>query len=356
MRLLICAGGTGGGVYPALTVSETLSKAGHQLLWVGSEGSMDASLVERTGIPFQAIPAAGVHGVSLRKLPGNLQKLARGYQASKKILKEFQPDALLFTGGYVAIPMAFAAIGKKSLLFVPDLEPGLALKVLSYFAKQIAVTAEESRRFFSNQGKVYVTGYPLRDNLKKWNKANGQKYFKFDPKVPTLLFLGGSSGARSINNAVLANIDNLIKKYQVIHLTGRLDWDRVYKETRHLNNRYQAFNYLHEAGAAEAAADLVISRSGASCLGEYPYFGLPAVLAPYPYAWRYQKVNADYLAERDAAVILEDAALNKNLQETIDAIFEEEGRLEKMSQAMKNLAVNDAAEKIANLITKMVEG
>jgi len=112
VRLLICAGGTGGGVYPALTVSEILNHKGHTLLWVGSEGGMEKELVERAGLPFQAIPAAGVHGVSLKKLPGNLSQLWKGYHRSKQILKEFDPDVLLFTGGYVAIPMALA--GKKT--------------------------------------------------------------------------------------------------------------------------------------------------------------------------------------------------------------------------------------------------
>jgi UDP-N-acetylglucosamine--N-acetylmuramyl-(pentapeptide) pyrophosphoryl-undecaprenol N-acetylglucosamine transferase len=342
-------------VYPALTVSKTLSKSGLQLLWVGSEGGMEASLVERVGIPFQAIPAAGVHGVALAKLPRNIRRLVSGYQAARKILAAFQPDVLLFTGGYVAIPMALAARGRKSLLFVPDIEPGLALKTLSRFANKIAVSAEESRKFFSNQRKINVTGYPLRDELKKWDKASGLQFFNFDPEIPTILFQGGSSGARSINQAVLGILEKLLEQFQVIHLTGNLDWETVSKHTEHLGSRYRAFSYLHEAGAALSAADLVVSRAGASCLGEYPYFSLPAVLIPYPYAWRYQKVNADYLAERGAAVILNDADLGGDLLPTIERIFAEEGKLAKMNQAMSALRHTDAAEKIAALITEMVE-
>jgi len=342
-------------VYPALTVSKTLSKSGHQLLWVGSEGGMEASLVERAGIPFEVIPAAGVHGVAIAKLPGNIYRLVSGYQAAKKILAKFQPDVLLFTGGYVAIPMALAARGRKSLLFVPDIEPGLALKTLARFASIIAVSTEESRKFFSNQKKVNVTGYPLRDELKNWDKARGLAFFKFDHTIPTILFQGGSSGARSINQALLGILDKLVEHYQVIHLTGNLDWETVSEQTAHLGSRYKAFNYLHEVGAALAAADLVVSRAGASCLGEYPYFSLPAILIPYPYAWRYQKVNADYLAERGAAVILDDAKLGQELLPTIGQIFSEEGKLAKMSQAMASLRQTDAAEKIAALISGMVE-
>ena len=342
-------------MYPALTVSKTLSKSGHQLLWVGSEGGIEASLIERAGIPFEAIPAAGVHGVALANLPGNIRRLVSGYQASRKILAKFQPDVLLFTGGYVAIPMALAARSRKSLLFVPDIEPGLAIKTLARFASIIAVSTEESRKFFSNQKKVVVTGYPLRDELENWDKASGLEFFKFDPSFPTILFQGGSSGARSINQVVLAVAEKLIEKYQVIHLTGNLDWETVSQLTAQLGSRYRAFNYLHEVGAALAAADLVVSRAGASCLGEYPYFALPAILIPYPYAWRYQKVNADYLAERGAAVILNDAALGQELLPTIEQVFSVEGKLAKMSQAMADLRQTDAAEKIAALISGMVE-
>lgn len=342
-------------MYPALTVSETLSKSGHQLLWVGSEGGMEASLIERAGIPFQAIPAAGVHGVSLGKLPGNLCRLVGGFQASKKILADFNPDVLLFTGGYVAIPMALAASSRKSLLFVPDIEPGLALKTLARFASKIAISVEDSRKFFSNQAKISVTGYPLREELKKWDKSSALAFFNFDPKLPTILFQGGSSGARSINQAVLGILEKLLERFQVIHLTGKLDWETVSSQTSHFGGRYRAFSYLHEAGAALAAADLVVSRAGASCLGEYPYFSLPAVLIPYPYAWRYQKLNADYLAKRGAAVILADANLNQDLLPTIDQLFAEQGKLEGMSQAMGALCQTNAAEKIAALLTGMAE-
>jgi len=316
---------------------------------------MEANLVERAGIPFEAIPAAGLHGVALAKLPGNILRLFKGYLASRKILAKFNPDVLLFTGGYVAIPMALAARGRKSLLFVPDIEPGLALKTLARFASTIVLSTEQSRKYFSNQKKVNVTGYPLRDELKTWDKASALAFFKFDPAIPTILFQGGSSGARSINQAVLGIVEKLLEHYQVIHLTGNLDWETVSAQTAQLGGHYRAFSYLHEAGAALAAADLVVSRAGASCLGEYPYFSLPAILIPYPYAWRYQKLNADYLASRGAALIVEDANLGQELLPTIEQLFSAEGKLASMRQAMAALRQTDATEKIAALVSRMVE-
>ena len=169
MRLLICAGGTGGGVYPALSVlkqimsakaesvqaaqipAENASADELQVLWVGGTGGMEADLVKREGLRFESIPAAGVHGVSARTLPGNLWQLGKGFFASRRILRKFRPDVLFFTGGYVAVPMALAARlsqRTKSLLFVPDIEPGLALKTIARFSDCITLTVDESKRFF----------------------------------------------------------------------------------------------------------------------------------------------------------------------------------------------------------------
>ena len=152
MRLLICAGGTGGGVYPALAVHNALTGQHPNLetLWVGGEGGMEEELVNRAGISYRSIPAAGVHGVGLRTLPGNLVKLARGVTASRRILHEFKPDALFFTGGFVAAPMAFAGRNIPTVLYVPDIEPGYALKFLSYFADVVTVTAPNSK---NNDGR-----------------------------------------------------------------------------------------------------------------------------------------------------------------------------------------------------------
>ena len=145
MRLLICAGGTGGGVNPALAVLQALSDEANPVLWIGGEGGMEEELVQRQNIPFKAIPAAGVHGVGMKALPGNLWRLVKGTAAARKIIHAFQPDVMLFTGGYVAAPVAVAGGSIPKLLFVPDIEPGMALKFLARFANRIAVSAEPSR-------------------------------------------------------------------------------------------------------------------------------------------------------------------------------------------------------------------
>ena len=171
MRLLICAGGTGGGVYPAVAVLQEISADDQTVLWVGSEGGIEKELINRLNVPFKTVPAAGVHGVGLRTLPGNIWQLVRGTFAARRILREFKPDALFFTGGYVAVPMALAGWRVPTLLYVPDIEPGLALKVLSRFADCIALTAESSRRFFADRGQLQITGYPTRPELRNWDRV-----------------------------------------------------------------------------------------------------------------------------------------------------------------------------------------
>ncbi len=323
-----------------------------ETLWVGGEGGMETALVERAGIPFKAIPAAGVHGVSLKRLPGNLLSLVRGVSASQSILAEFRPDVLFFTGGYVAVPMALAGRKVASLLYVPDIEPGLALKTLARFATRITVTAEESRPFFSSKAQVLVTGYPVRPELATWKKQAARKKLGLNSQLPILLVFGGSKGAHSINLALLEHLTRLLEQMEIIHISGELDWEMVetfsQKLPKNLSKRYHAYPYLYdEMGAALTAADLAVSRAGASALGEYPRFGLPAILIPYPYTWRYQKVNADMLAKRGGALVIEDSKLKSGLYLTVEKLLQSPEKLESMRQAMRGLDVPDAATRIA---------
>ncbi len=343
-------------MYPALSVLQALGSEA-EVLWVGGEGGMEAELVRRAGIPFRTIPAAGVHGVGLRRLPGNFLRLARGYFAARQILRSFRPDVLFFTGGYVAVPVGLAGRRIPTVLYVPDIEPGLALKTLARFADRIAVTAEDSRRFFPNRDKVVVTGYPVRATLARWKRSEAREALGLPQEDFVLLVFGGSKGARSINFALLDSLEVLLPQIHIVHISGRLDWEKVQAAAQALpaemRERYHPFPYLHERmGAALASADLVVSRAGASVLGEFPLFGLPAILVPYPHAWRYQRVNAAYLADRGAAEVLDDERLAE-LPERVLALAQNAERREKMAQAMRSLAVPDAARRIADLLVEM---
>jgi UDP-N-acetylglucosamine--N-acetylmuramyl-(pentapeptide) pyrophosphoryl-undecaprenol N-acetylglucosamine transferase len=326
-------------------------------LWVGGEGGLEAGLIERTGIRFKTIPAAGIHGVGLKQLPRNILQVMRGMSASLRILREFKPDVLFFTGGYVAFPMAVAGWPKSSVLYVPDIEPGMALKAIARFADRITVTSEASKPFFSRKPLV-VTGYPTRPDLNRWTRREAQSVLGLNDHLPTLLVFGGSKGAHSINTALLDHLPALLARTQIVHISGERDWPMIAARRNGLTltqaDRYHAYPYLHEEmGAALASADLVVSRSGASVLGEFPLFGLPAILVPYPHAWRYQKVNADYLAQRGAAVVLEDSRLLDDLYATICTLLDNPGKMDAMRKSMSGLSRPQAAQAIAAQLMEM---
>ncbi len=316
---------------------------------------MEADLVIAKSIPFIAVPSAGVHGVGLTKLPGNLVKLVKGVTASRKILRKFNPDVLLFTGGFVAVPMALAGTAINSLLYVPDIEPGLALRTLARFSDKIALTAHDSKKYFKSNDKSVVTGYPTRENFKKIGKEEARKQFGLKNELPVLLIIGGSKGAHLINQAVLPNLPALLPRYQVLHITGNADCqecqDLKLKMAAELGEHYHPFAYLHdEISAAFSAADLVISRAGASILGELPTMGLPALLVPYPFAWRYQKVNADYLVAHDAAIVINNPDLESELVNSVNQLFADPSKLTSMSLAMSSLASPQASAQLADLV------
>jgi UDP-N-acetylglucosamine--N-acetylmuramyl-(pentapeptide) pyrophosphoryl-undecaprenol N-acetylglucosamine transferase len=343
-----------------LTVHKALLKQDPQaeVLWVGGVNGMEAGLVERAGIAYDSIPAAGLHGVGLRRLPGNLQAIVKGFLASRRILRTFKPDALFFTGGYLAVPMALAGIKLPSLLYVPDIEPGWALKALAHFSSKIAVTLESSRVYFRNQEKIVPTGYPVRAELLTWReKTQARK----KNEIPLLLVVGGSKGAQSINLALVEHLPALLERMKIIHICGESHLEDIKQQTASLpeesKKRYHLYPYLHEEmGAALAAADLVISRAGASVLGELPLFGLPGILVPYPYAWRYQRVNAEYLTQRGAALMIEDAKLKSGLYLTVEKLLETPEKLEAMRNAMRGLYKAQAAEKIAKSLIDLAGG
>ncbi len=316
---------------------------------------MEANLVQRAGIAFESIPAAGLHGVGPKSLPKNILQLMAGFVKSRRILKEFKPDVLFFTGGYVAVPMALAGRRFPSLLFVPDIEPGLALKSITRFADVIAIPNEESISYFKKtivEKHLKITGYPTRSELSLMKKEDAQKHFHLIPDIPTLLVFGGSKGAQSINRALLPLLPTLLNRFQIIHISGNYNWEEVNEEREKLPEsllkNYHAFPYLHEKmSAALRSADLIISRAGASILGEYPIIGTPAILVPYPFAWRYQKVNAEYLVSKNAAILLPDEEMPEKLLDLINDLFDQPDKLELMRQSLRKLRQPQAAKILA---------
>ena len=325
---------------------------------------MEQGLVERANLTFEAIPASGLRGKNPAAILTGLWSLGRGYRHSQQIIRRFQPEALFVTGGYVCVPTTLAArrMGVPVIIYLPDIEPGLAIKFLARFADRVAVTAPEAQKFFK-PGLTVVTGYPVRANLfaaeaASVSKEAARRQLGLEVDLPLLFVYGGSRGARSINRAFTAQLKAYLAVCQVVHMTGQLDeaWVREKRAELPLDlqARYHVWAYLHEEMIlALRAADLIISRAGASVLGEFPAVGVPAILAPYPYAGAHQTLNAAYLARHQAAIVIDDADLKHQLTQTVLDLITNMEKLQQMSQAALNLANPEATSRLAQEIAEV---
>lgn len=290
-----------------------------------------------SALPFRAIRTAAVRGRNPLTLLRNSTILAQGVWEARALIRRERPAAILGTGGYVVVPLFVAArqLGVPSLVYLPDIVPGLAIKLLARLATRVACSFEPSLQYLP-QNKTVVTGYPVRVELFEADPAASRVAFGINDKLPVVVVYGGSRGARSVNRAIEALVPDLLALAHVIHVCGREGdetWLRAAAERlpRDLQGRYHLFPYLHSGSReheeqsqipntqrapeskiptmvqAFAAADLAIARSGASTLAELPAAKLPAVLVPYPYV--HQDENADYLVERGAAVKVADGAM-----------------------------------------------
>lgn len=362
MRVLVCAGGTGGGIYPALAAVAELQRLGlatGDILWIGTKGEMEETLVTRAGLNLATIDAGPIVGVPLGTRARNTLKMLRGVGAASAHMAAFRPDVMLMTGGYVAAPTALAARRHRVpiVIYLPDVEPGATIRTTVPLASRIACTTDGSAEFVPLT-KMVVTGYPVRPDIRaatELSQAEALAHFDLRPGRPTLFVFGGSRGARNINRALMAILPPLLAEMQVIHISGQLTWPEVEANAAELpaalRDHYRPYPYLHETmGAAFRAADLVVARAGASMLGESPAFGLPSILVPLTFAWRYQKVNADYLTERGAAVQLTDETLAAELLPTIQRLMRDPATLAQMGAAASDLDRPDAATDLARLI------
>jgi UDP-N-acetylglucosamine--N-acetylmuramyl-(pentapeptide) pyrophosphoryl-undecaprenol N-acetylglucosamine transferase len=349
-------------VYPALAVADWLaidSPRPPTIRWVGGAGGIEESLIARAGIRFEGISAAKVRGGDPVAILRGLWAQSLGLWQARRLLESFRPDVLLVTGGYVCVPVTLAAWMKRVpiLIYLPDVQPGLAIKFLARFADRVAVSVPPALDYFRS-GRAVVTGYPVRRELFERGPDRARARLSLgvgSEAFPVLLVFGGSQGARSINQAVSEGVEELLAIAQVMHISGHLDagWAQARREALpdELRGRYHLVTYLHEEMVdALLAADLVVSRAGASTLGEFPAAGLPAVLVPYPHAGAHQWDNARYLAEAGAAIVIADADLGTALIPSVLELLRDKDRRAAMRRAARALAQPDAAGQVGELL------
>jgi UDP-N-acetylglucosamine--N-acetylmuramyl-(pentapeptide) pyrophosphoryl-undecaprenol N-acetylglucosamine transferase len=350
-RILISGGGTGGHIYPALAIANAWMEKhpDSEILFVGAQGKMEMQKVPEAGYSIKGLPVAGLQ----RKLTlANLSfpiKLWRSLRMASRIVKEFNPQLVVGVGGYASGPVLYAAQKKgiPTLLQEQNSYAGLTNKLLAKKAAKICVAYPEMERFFPKE-KLKLTGNPVRKDLLDLagKREQGIQVFGLDPARKTVLVLGGSLGARTLNQAMLKHMVDLEKAgYQVLWQSGKFyfkDMEVALEkaELTHIHLR----EFIREMDLAYAAADVIVSRAGALSVSELCLVGKPVIFIPSPnVAEDHQTKNANACVKQGAAVLLTDAEAVENFKVYIDDLLQQEDKAQALATAIKKLAMPDAA-------------
>lgn len=327
-------------------------------LWLGTATGMEANIVLRHGVRFRPLDGGPLVGVSPARLAANALRIGRGTVTAWWLMRRERPDAVLVTGGYASVPVALAARLRSVplVVFLPDVVPGRAVRLMASLATRIAAASPRSLDRLP-RGRAEATGYPVRQDVRKAERQASREMLALGSSGLVLLAFGGSRGARRINQAVVGAAPALLQHAEIVHVTGSLD-HRLVAQARdalppNLSRRYHVFEFLasDRMAAALAAADLVVSRAGAAVMGEYPARSLPSILVPLPIAGGHQSANAAVLADAGAATVIEDADLDAPLLErTVSDLLSDPPRLAGMAHAAHALDRPDAAVGIWRIV------
>jgi len=361
--VVLAGGGTGGHIYPGLSVAAALRQAMAErgedlrLLYIGVKGRVDEVVVPREGIPFETVAAGQLRVSSPLTFVRNAVRLLWGSGQAVRLLRRFRPNVVFATGGYSSVPVGVAArvLRRPLVVYLPDVTPGWAVRLLSRLATVMATTSERALDHLP-RGKTRVVGYPVRDAFWAIDRRTARERLDLPLDAKVVLITGASLGAARINEAVAEALPSLVEQGYVVHLTGPAKGGAAEQARARLPEamraRYRPYEYLDDMPAAMHAADLVISRAGASVLGELPAAGVPAILVPGEYEGWSQEPNARYLEDVGAAVVLRNAELDR-LPAVVAALLEDEVRLARMGEAARGLARPNAARDLAALLSEV---
>lgn len=352
LRLLLTGGGTGGHLFPAVAVAEKVKALlpGSKILFIGTRRRLDRDSLKRYGFTVKTIHSYGLKGKSVLELIKALLVMPLSLLESWYHILRFRPDVVMGVGGYVTGPVVAASwiLGRPTLIHEQNSVPGLANRLLGRFVRRICLSLPQSGAFFPAEKSV-LTGNPVRTAIIESASAPRNRHHR-----KTLLVLGGSQGARKLNQLIVEAISANRKEFftiEVIHQTGKDDEQTVRDAYRDIGIDHQVSGFFSDMAEQYRRADLVVSRSGATTLAEIGVMGLPAILIPYPFAAdNHQQKNASWYTESGAAVSFgENDLSSEQLAESVLAIVHDEARLARMSAAMKKLGSTDAADRIVSL-------
>jgi len=358
MRVVLSGGGTGGHIYPAAAVGRQLKREdpNAELLYIGSAGGLESRIVPKLGFPFETIEISGFKRKLSLDNVRTVIRFLRAVRRSKELLRAFRPDAVVGTGGYVCGPVVYAAakLGIPTLIHEQNVEPGMANVFLSRYADVIAISFPESKTRFRKGRRIIHTGNPCATNVIHADRARGYASLGIPAGSRIVLVVGGSRGARALNEAIpgIADAVSRLGDVWLVAVTGDVYYEQTRERLERLpadqTRRLRVVPYLDNMPEVLAASSLVISRAGASMLAEITALGVPSILVPSPnVTHNHQEANARSLRDAGAAVmVLESELAGPKLAGEIGRIMGDEAVRLAMSKAAKSLAMPDAAERI----------
>ncbi len=364
LRIIISGGGTGGHIFPAVAIANALKakRPDTEILFVGALGRMEMQRVPAAGYNIKGLPICGFNRKNLLKNFAVLFKLWKSQRMAKKIIKDFKPVVAVGVGGYASGPTLnqCASMGIPCLIQEQNSYAGVTNKLLAKKASKICVAYEGMERFFPKD-KIVLTGNPVRQQLleTQLTKAEALRTFGLEPSKKTILIVGGSLGARTINDSVMAHLDELQNSgVQVIWQTGKNYFENIKQQLAEKSPMpaLKPTDFIADMGAAYRAADLVISRAGASSISEFCLIGKPVILVPSPnVAEDHQTKNAMALVNRQAAQFVSDAEAPQKLIPLALSTVKNDQILGQLSHNIKLMALRNSAETIANEVFALAE-
>ena len=363
LKVIISGGGTGGHIFPALAIAKAIEKqiTHVDFLFIGAKDRMEMEKVPNEGYKIIGLPISGLQrGLDKRNLFFPF-KLLYSIRKAKEIIKDFCPDLAIGTGGYASAPLIYVAAkrGVPCLIQEQNSYPGITNKILAKYVDKICVAYDDMHKFFPFK-KIIFTGNPIRQDILGIEKKKhlAQKLFHIDVSKLTVLVIGGSLGARTINNAISENIEQL--KNLGINLIWQTGLSYQYKSKEFINQinvrGINAYTFIKDIHNAYAAADIIISRAGAIAISELCCVGKPIILVPSPnVAENHQYKNAQSLVNKNAALLVDDAQVNGKLVDTLKDLIDDEYLKASLSSNIKKIAVTDAADRIANIALNLVK-
>lgn len=364
MNIIISAGGTAGHVNPALAVADELRQRGHYIHFVGTPNHIEARLAEQAGFDFTGFTVSGFDKAHPLTIVTSGARLLRASHAAKKLFKKHRPDAVVTFGAYVSIPVGRAAfeMGVPLIIHEQNSVPGMANEYLARHASVIAVTYPESVSALGGHEEPVVVGNPVRASFETISKEEAREALGLPQDALVLLVMGGSLGARHVNEALTKMKDRLLSMegLHVIHSTGELDYERVVEDlglTDEERERWRVSPYIDSMNEVLSASDLVISRAGASSVAEIMTVGLPAILIPYPYArGDHQTLNAQSIVNAGAArIIADDQVESEAFSDSVIELLEDADTRDTMAQACRSLSGSDARKRLADMVEQAAQ-